>query len=185
MKHFALICSLLVSATASAQTYSDASVKGNYSLQFGDPYSAQWGKTFTCPSNPTVSFSVNGSQTTTHVTYGTATFGGTGGFSFTVTNSGNVDYTASANTTSVTWNSSCQVVSVNGGYAVYKAPVTQTGTGTYSVASNGTGTLNPPGGSPLTFILAARNSAGISTTVLLTSTVVKGKSIGTGIAVLQ
>ena len=51
MKHIALIISILaISATAFAQTYSNANLNGSYSLQFGSPQTYNWSKTFTCPT---------------------------------------------------------------------------------------------------------------------------------------
>ena len=82
--------------------------------------------------------------------------------------------------------SSCQVVSFNNGSIVYLAPTTLTGTGTYSVKPNGTGSLSSASISPpITFILAATNSVGISATALLTNAQTNGKEIGSGIAVRQ
>jgi hypothetical protein len=73
---------------------------------------------------------------------GVVTFDGIGSLSVTLTSTGNENQTASANTTSVTWDSSCQVVSHNNGHVVYLAATTKTQTGTYSIQSNGTGTMS-------------------------------------------
>ena len=128
----------------------------------------------------------NGSISTTQLTRGVVTFDGAGNLSFSVANAGKLNATASANTMSVTWNSSCQVTSVNYGHVVYIAVANQTGTGTYSVTTTGTGTLTVTGGKgSVTMQLAATNSAGVSNTVLLSTTQASGSSIGTGIAVHQ
>jgi hypothetical protein len=176
---------LLVSATGFAQTYSNANLSGSYSVQFGTPQSYNWSKTFTCPTNSQVTFTVNGSSTGMDAVSGTATFDGNGNVSLTITEIGQENQTASANTTSVTWNSSCQVVSVNSGHVVYKAASTKTQTGTYSIQSSGTGTMSETGSSQSQTLLLAATSNGLSTTVLVSNPIVNGKSIGTGIAVHQ
>ena len=86
---------------------------------------------------------------------------------------------------SVTWNGSCQIVSVNDGHVVYLAASTKTQTGTYSIKSNGTGTMSETGSSQSQTLLLAATTGGLSTTVLFTNPQVNGKNIGTGIAVHQ
>ena len=186
MKHIVVIpLFLFVSFTALAQSYSDASLQGNYSVQFGTPQTYSWSKTFTCPYNSQVKFTASGSQTSTSDAYGVLTFDGKGSVSLSATQIGKENSTASANTMSVKWNTQCQVINVNSGHLVYEKPGTLNGTGTYSVQSNGTGSLTIGSGRPLTFLLAGTNSSGLSSTALLTSTQVDGKSNGTGIAVHQ
>jgi len=116
---------------------------------------------------------------------GVATFDGIGGLSVTLTSSGNENQTASANTTSVTWNSSCQVVNLNNGHVVHQAATTKTQTGTYSIQSNGTGTMSETGSSQSQTLLLVATNNGISTTVLMSNAQVNNKSLGTGIAVHQ
>jgi len=187
VKPIALILScLLMSVAALAQTYSNASLSGKYSIQIGNPAYYTWSKTFVCPTNSNFSYTPNGSISTTQLTRGVVTFDGAGTLSFSVANTGKLNATASANTMSVTWNSSCQVASVNYGHVVYIAAANQTGTGTYSVTTTGTGTLTVTGGKgSVTMQLAATNSAGVSNTVLLSTTQANGSSIGAGIAVHQ
>lgn len=181
-----VILSMLLSGSALAQTYSNANLNGKYSTQFGLVETNTWSKTFACPANLTITFTANNSGNSWTGVYGTFTFDGKGNFSFSGTGIGRPDQTASANTMSVTWNSSCQIVSVNGGSIVYLAPTAKTGTGTYSVKPNGTGSLTSASITPpITFILAATNSVGISATALLTNAQTNGKSIGSGIAVRQ
>lgn len=177
---------LLIPAMTLAQTYSNANLNGKYSFQFATPSYDTWFRTFSCPTNSSVTFTATGSTTTSMVTYGVATFNGSGNISFGATNSGKLNATASANTMSVTWNSSCQVTSVNAGHVVYMPTSNQTATGTYSVKSNGTGTLTITGEKGnLTLQLTATDSAGISNTVMLITTQANGSSIGAGIAVHQ
>ena len=185
MKHRALIISLLLlSAAAMAQTYSDANLNGAYAFQSTNPQTYMWFKLFTCPTNSTITFGVNGSQTTQQIQYGVATFDGKGNLTVSQTTIGNFNSTASANTTSVTWNSSCQVTAVNTGHLVYAASTTKTMTATYSVQSSGTGTITSSGGTS-TFILAGTNSSGISTTIFIAGKVVNGQTINAITAVHQ
>ena len=66
-----------------------------------------------------------------NVTSGVVAFDGIGSLSVTFTSSGKGNQTASANTTNVTWNSSCQIVSQNNGHVVYQAATKKTQTGTF------------------------------------------------------
>lgn len=177
-----VLACLLISGVSLALTYSNASLNGKYAVQFATPNSVTWSKTFVCPTNSNVSYTPKGSITTMSGVLGVGSFDGAGHFTFTGTANGRVNVGASANTMSVTWNSACQVTSVNNGHVVYMAASSATGTGTYSVKSTGAGTLTIESNS-LVFQLAAADSAGISTTVLLTSVQTNGNSIGTGIAV--
>jgi hypothetical protein len=186
MKHFALsIWLLFIAACAWGQTYSDANLNGTYSVQFGTPQDYGWSKTLTCPSNSQITYTVNGSTSGTQAGSGTLTFDGAGNVTVVITDIGEQNETASANTTSVTWNSSCQVVSQNDGHIVYESPTTKTQTGAYSVSSNGTGTITVTGSSQSLTLLLAATVGGISNTALLSNPQVNGKSIGTGIAVHQ
>jgi hypothetical protein len=179
-----MIAVLVMSATSFAQ-YSNANLNGAYSMQFGSPETYSWSKTFSCPTNSAITFTANGSITGTTVVSGTVTFDGTGNLTTTTTTIGTVNQNASANTTSVTWNSSCQVVSVNSGHVVYLAASTKTQTGTYSIQSNGTGTMSEVGSSQSQTLLLAATTSGLSSTVLMTNPLVNGKTMGTGIAVRQ
>jgi hypothetical protein len=186
VKHVALITSLLLlSGAALAQTYSNANLDGNYSVQFGSPQAYNWSKTFTCPSNSQITYTASGSTTGMSVVFGVITFDGNGNLSVTLTQTGQENQSASANTMSVTWNSSCQVVSVNSGHVVYKAATKKTQTGTYAIQSNGTGTMNEVGSSDSQTLLLAATNSGVSATVLITTAQVNGKNIGTGIGVHQ
>jgi len=180
-----IIAGLLISATSFAQTYSNANLNGTYSFQFGSPQTYSWSKTFSCPTNSLITYTANSSITGNNVGFGSATFDGNGNVTLTITSIGNENQTASANTMSVTWNSSCQVVSVNDGHVVYQAASTKTQTGTYAIHSNGTGTMSEVGSSQSQTLLLAATTGGLSTTVLFTNPIVSGKIMGTGIAVHQ
>jgi hypothetical protein len=190
MKHTALIIAILaVSTGAFAQTYSNANLNGSYLFQYVTPKTSNWSKTFTCPSNSTVTFTVSGSTTYAQVATGVVALDGGGAVtSFSLTLIGKINQTASNNTVKVTFNSSCQVVSSNSGEIVYEAAAALTGTGTYSVQADGAGTLTltPTTGSALNavFQLAGTNG-GLSSTAIFSGTLVNGKNIGTGIAVHQ
>jgi hypothetical protein len=185
VKKIGLIIAGLLISTASFAQYSNANLNGAYSFQFGSPTTYTWSKTFTCPTNPSITYTANGSTTGSEVAFGTATFDGNGNLSITLTSIGSENTTASGNTMSVTWNSSCQVVSVNLGHVVYQAASTKTQTGTYSIQSNGTGTMSEVGSSQSQTVLLAGTSGGLSTTVFLTNPIVNGKTIGMGMAVHQ
>ena len=120
-----------------------------------------------------------------NVTSGVVAFDGIGSLSVTFTTTGNENQTASANTTSVTWNSSCQVVSQNNGHVVYQVASTKTQTGTYSIQSNGTGTMSETGSTDSQTLLLTATNNGVSSTVLMSNPQVNGKTLGTGIAVHQ
>ncbi len=187
MKYIVLIISVLaVSAGAAAQTYSDANLSGGYSFQFGTPQTYVWSKTFACPSNSQTTYTVSGTQTGTFVIAGTLTFDGSGSLTYSTTSVGAENQSASANTTSVTWNNAtCAVLSMNLGHVVYQTASTKTGTGTYSIQSNGTGTMSESGSSQSQSLLLAATNSGVSATVIVTNPQVNGQTIGTGIAVHQ
>jgi hypothetical protein len=175
---------LLISTAAFAQ-YSNANLNGAYSVQFGSPQTYNWSKTFTCPTNSSITFTANGSTTGSQVDFGTVTFDGNGNLSVSLTSIGSENSSASANTMSVTWNSSCQVVTVNDGRLVYQPAVTKSQTGTYLIQANGTGTMSEVGSSQSQTLLLAATTGGLSSTVLMTNPQVNGKTLGTGIAVHQ
>jgi len=77
------------------------------------------------------------------------------------------------------------VVSQNNGHVLYQAATTKTQTGTYSIQSNGTGTMSETGSSESQSLLLTATNNGVSATVLMSNPQVNGKAIGTGIAVHQ
>jgi hypothetical protein len=87
---------------------------------------------------------------------------------------------------SVTWNSSCQVTRTNPGHIVYLADTQQSQSGTYSVQSDGTGTITITGSSGVEdFQLAATDSTGVSNTLYLRSPTTTGKISNAGTATRQ
>ena len=186
MKIVVLITSVLVMCGAAfATSYSVANLNGSYSYQETQPSYDTWLKTFTCPTNPKITYTAVGSTTAQQITYGVATFDGNGNVSSTGTSIGQFNQAASANTMSVTWNSSCQVTNVSTGHIVYKSATTNSSTGTYAVQSDGSGTITVAGSVVQNFQLTATDSTGISNTVLLYSPVVNGTISNAGIAVHQ
>jgi hypothetical protein len=187
MKRYALLlCFLLVSVATFAQTYSNANLNGSYTIQLSDPYYAVWSKTFTCPSNSSVTYSASNSTTSVQLINGVLTFDGNGNLTAAYTEMGQFNSTGSANTMQVTWNSSCVVTHVNLGHIVYQTPTTGSGSGTYTVQSNGSGSFNIIGQSgSIDFQLAATGSNGISNNAQLYSPQVNGQNIGFGSAVHQ
>jgi hypothetical protein len=186
LKQCALITSLLLlSVTGWAQSYSNANLNGTYSIQFGSPQTYNWSKTFTCPTNSQITYPVNVSQTGMDTLSGTATFDGNGNVSLTITEIGQENTTGSAATTSVKWNSSCGITSVNEGHVVYEAAATKTQAGTYSIASNGTGTMTETGSTQSQTLLLGATTGGISSTVLIATAQLNGKTNGMGIAIHQ
>jgi len=182
--YLAVLWLLVSCAAVFGQTYSDASLNGAYATQSWESVNLTWSKTFTCPTKPTITYTAVGSVVTQQISYGTFTANGAGSYTLTTTNTGLMNTAATVKTMSVTWNSACQVTAVKSGSVVYNAPVTQTGSGPYTVSSTGTGTFTPPGvnQSPYKIKLAATNSAGISTTILF-SQQVNGQPTTAGIAV--
>jgi hypothetical protein len=116
---------------------SNASLNGAYNFTFTGPHDDSWGQTLNCGGN--LQF-WGGSETRDQTVLGTANFDGAGNVSGTFTQYGKFDQTSSNNTVS------CG----NNGSAVYFSPCSGTFTGTYSLQSNGSGTmtLTPTGGCP-------------------------------------
>ena len=149
-----------------SSTPSNASLSGAYNFTFSGPHSVFWGQTLVCGGQPQF---WGGSETRDDSVMGTATFDGAGNVSGTYTQYGKEDQTSSNATVS------CG----NNGNAVYFAPCSGTFTGTYSVQSNGSGTLTlspsggcpGSGGSPLQAIiqLAGACSSGLNNTLYLVS----------------
>lgn len=177
---------LLISVAAFAATYSNSNLNGTYSVQTTQPSYDVWSKTFTCPYNSKTAYTASGSTTAQEVSYGTVNFDGNGNYSASLTLIGEYNPTASANTLNVQWNSSCNVTRVNNGYIVYAAPTQESDTGTYTVQSDGVGSLTVPGQStPVNFQLAATDNTGTSNTVLLYNPTANQHISGAGIAVHQ
>jgi hypothetical protein len=185
VKKIGLIIAGLLISTASFAQYSNSNLNGAYSVQFGSPETYSWSKTFTCPTNSSITYIPYGSITGTNVVFGTGTFDGNGNLSVSLTDIGVENATASGNTMSVTWNSACQVTNVNYGHVVYQPVTTKTQTGTYSIQANGTGTMSEVGSSQSQTVVLAGTTGGLSSTVLMTNPQVNGKTMGTGIAVHQ
>jgi len=150
-----------------------------------------WSKSFSITCYGTkFTVGVSGQALDTELITGMVTFTGTGTFSGSVTQSGEFDQTASANTTTVTCSGSAKSPGyiTNTGYAVYDAPSTSSASGTYTVASAGTGTMmvqTGQGEAPLVLSLGDFNSANVASVVLLTKTAGDEWEPSVGTAVLK
>jgi len=191
MKHFALLTSLvLLSVTAFAQTYSNASLNGNYTFQSPQPEYDTWSKTASCMYNGQKYTATGGGQTvSTQLVSGVLTFDGIGTVTGTFTQSGAFDQTLSDDTVIITFNKECKAT-VNNGSAVFDPPSSGSGTGTYSVQSNGSGTISlttSNGSADLAIELAGTTAGNISNTFFLYSlkTSAPNEIDGTGMAVRQ
>jgi len=165
---------------ATAPTPSKASLKGTYVFQLAGPHQNNWGATLTCGGQPTF---MGGSDTRDRVEAGTVTFNGTGGVTGSITEYGRLNQAASDATVSCS----------SGGNAVYNAPSSATLSGTYSIQSNGKGTMNVtltpsegPNDSTLNLTLAGGcNSMGIYNTALLVNQKTDNSVNSRGLARLQ
>jgi hypothetical protein len=191
MRHFALVISvLLLSVTAFAQTYSNASLNGNYTFQSPQPEYDTWSKTATCKYNGQKYTATGGGQTvSTQLITGVLTFDGVGDVTGTFTQSGTFDQTLSDETVTITFNAQCKAT-INNGSAVFDPPSSGSGTGTYSVQSNGSGTITlttTNGTASLDLELAGTTAANISNTFLFynVSAGTANKIDGVGTAVRQ
>lgn len=144
---------------------SNASLNGAYNFTFTGPHDNGWGQSLNCGSGTQF---YGGSETRDQSVMGTGNFDGAGNVSGTFTQYGKLDQTSSNATVSC---------SNTNGNAVYFAPCSGTFTGTYSIQSNGSGTLTlsasggcpGSGGSPLQAIiqLSGACSSGLNNTFYL------------------
>jgi hypothetical protein len=169
MKKF-LFASLLLLAPVSASfaaTPSNASLKGNYSVQLSSVHGDQWYGSITCPNPGGNSYTLNfgGSIVSNQPGQGVLKFDGKGNVTGTVTIYGKFDQAAS-NATVV---ASCVQGAGGNGNAVYDAPYAATLTGTYSIQSTGYGTMEATisTGDSLSFVLELGGTAAVRNTVFL------------------
>lgn len=172
MKHIALTSLLLLSITGFAQTYSNASLNGNYTVQLSSTQNNSWGNSASCTyQGNTYTYSGGGQTLSTKAEYGVIAFDAAGNFTASITQAGVFDSTASNATVTITFDSQC-APTINNGYAVFDPPVKEPKVvGKYHVHSDGSGTLMKTKGSngSVTFQLAGTaTSTSISNTVMLT-----------------
>jgi len=185
MKHFAICVFVLLAMSAlSHAQYSTANLSGTYSFQLAQVQTDTWSKTFECVKAHQFDTPIGSFVTTTGV-YGTVTFDGAGNFTYSLTQFGAINEAASANTMRVLWSQSCTVVNTDFGHIVYLAPKLQTGSGTYAVNADGTGTMTESGVSQSQNFVLGSTSSGVSSSLLLSSVPVNGSPIGTGSAARQ
>jgi hypothetical protein len=192
-KEFSAVLRLLIAAAAMAvmcgvafgATPSDASLKGTYFFNFAITKGAFWSKSKSCTyKGITNTYTVNAQGTYTELNFGTATFDGKGHVTFNMNDEHQFDQAASDASISIVCATTGGITS-NSGQLIYEPTVTGTNTGTYSVSSNGSGTvtLSDDGGS-LDISLGAYGTNGVSTTVLMRSPATEN-NLGIGSAVLQ
>jgi hypothetical protein len=148
----------------------DASLDGTYVFHFSNVKEVNWYKTVTC-SYPKAkyTFTGGGQSVDSEIIMGEATFDGKGHVSINFTDYHKFDESASNATVSI----ACPAKegappNIDNGQLVFEAPSSGTYTGTYSVKSNGSAAITLPDGEGyLGLNLAAFNSAGLSTTVLI------------------
>ncbi|MFZ0685178.1 MAG: hypothetical protein WAM89_06500 [Terriglobales bacterium] len=163
------ICIMLVTvATSFAAPIGNGSLKGTYTFQLSQPQYENWNASMNCPNQNGGTYTVSGggNDVSSQAITGTITFDGEGNVKGSYTQYGNFDQGLSNATIQL----SCSGP-VNNGYAVYDPSESGTFTGTYSIHSNGVGTmvLNPSGGggnSP-NFIVSLAGTAAVRTTVFL------------------
>jgi len=176
-----LACTL----TAFAAAPSNKSLSGTYIFQFSMVYQANWSNSKTCTyPGVTHTFTAGGEDVNTEVVYGTITFNGEGRITVNYTDAHGFNVNASDDTVSIT----CPAKStgspgINNGHMVVNGPEAGSGTGTYSVSSNGTGSFSNSNG-PILFDLGGINSEGIAQTLILRSPE-SDNNQGTGVAFHQ
>jgi hypothetical protein len=181
---------LLLSATSFAASTTNASVKGVYAFQLSNSHFNSWSASINCgPNNQTTTF--GGSSNSNQSVQGVMTLDGKGNITAgTYTQYGQFDQ-ALSNATVVP---SCTQGQGSNGYAVYDPPTPGTLTGTYTIGSNGTGTmtLDPSSNNgPLpSFYIQLSGTASVKTTIFMVE--VDGESSDqpnreeiSGMAVLQ
>jgi hypothetical protein len=193
---FALLLVLAGNGFAATPTPSAASLKGTYTFNLIEAKDASWQNSKKCPVNGvTNTYTFSSSATYTQMIGGTAKFDGAGHvlLEFTIVND-ELNQAASNATLTI----ACTKTGANptnSGYAVFEAPSsTEQASGTYKVASTGSGsmTIETPAGSGgtntvvISLNLAGYGSTGIASTALMSAPDGGHKQyLQTGIAVLQ
>lgn len=176
----AVSCFLLVGsafAGGPVPTPSVASLNGTYSFNIGSPQDTQVSASITCTDpfgNPFQVTGISSSGVKPNVIDGVATFDGAGNVSITATDYGELDSASSVTAILATLTCSGQTSIPK---SVFFPPTALTATGTYSIASDGTGTMtlsitsggtgNGPGTVNLILRLGGLSSKQPATTILL------------------
>jgi hypothetical protein len=164
---FAMLAGACFAATPAP---TDASLDGAYVFHFSSVKEVYWSKSVTCHyPTATYTFGGGGQSVDNEIITGEATFDGKGHVSISFTDYHKFDESASNASVSV----SCPAKAgaqpnIDNGQLVFEAPSSGTYTGTYAVNSKGSATITlSDGEGSLGLSLAAFNSAGLSTTVLI------------------
>jgi hypothetical protein len=183
LKPFILAAAILaLSGSSFAASPSDASLSGTYIFQFSTTKQVSWEGTKTCQyGTKTLHFSGGGEDVNTEVVYGTITFEAKGKITVNFTDLHSFNQDASDASVSI----KCPVTesgtpTINEGRMVVDGPVSGAEPGTYSVQSNGTGSITLSEG-PLLLDLGGFNSEGIATTLIVRSPE-SDNNQGTGVA---
>jgi hypothetical protein len=192
MRSFVVAVSLLLLSfsAANAVTPSKASLKGTYFFQVTQVEVVSWGKTVSATCFGTkYSFFVSGQAVANKVNFGTVAFNGTGTYSMSTSEAGELNQTASNNTVSITCTSNrSQPYTTNSGSPVFEAPSPTTMSGSYTVASDQTGTMtlsDPDGEQIIDLSLGDLNASGVAGVVLISQPGKKDGNYTTGIAILK
>jgi len=180
---------MLVAANAATPTPSKASLSGTYVFQTTTVNEVYWNKTVsaTCAGTK-YTLTLGGQSASTQLNEGTATFTGTGTFSATMTQYGNFDETDSNNTVSITCTGNKNSpYTYNTGHAIFYPPQSNTASGTYTVNSNGKGTMDVGGqsGDVFNLSLGQLSSTGVAQVFLITQVTDSPGAASNGIAVHQ
>jgi hypothetical protein len=190
---FALL--LVLAGNGYAQTRSVASLKGSYTFQLATPKLGYWSNSKECTyKGKTNTYTASNMNTYSELIFGVATFNGKGEVTVTLTFMGQIDQDASND--SIVISCAANGPTNTGGNIVYEPAATGTAAGTYTVGSNGAGSMTlhitsggPSGGSGgsqiIDFNLAGYGSNGVAATALLHDVEGESQHIGTGVAALQ
>jgi len=183
----ALLCLvvLVLSAVAFGITPSNASLSGTYAINYHSASYNSWFAQVSCPHYTGSLYA--GSTTTNEVVDGKIIFDAKGSVpSFSVYQYSHFNQALSNATPTWACDPNGNPYITNPGYAVYDAPIPDSGTGTYSIQSDYTGQMNLSGVSG-TFVLriAATNTKGLASDFMFHGTKSDNSADGDGLGVKQ
>lgn len=194
LKRIALFASVLLflPCTGYAASPSNNSLKGTYAFQFSQTQAVTWGRKISIVCfKKSYTVQVYGQSVGTEIVVGTMTFTGSGTVTVSVTKYGVFNQDASnAGGSAVCGANDTEPIETIAGNPVFDNGITGSDSGTYSVASNGTGSLTLPatGGNNETvqdFVLGDYNSEGVAQAALFMQAGKNNGNGGTGTALLK